>query len=87
MEGMPFTLFKLDKNAQCSSDPGGKCWNPAFSESYLGLFNGYVWIAQKNVVHKIVLESHSEVFHAFCMQVNKCDVIYTVLLNKDYVGE
>lgn len=49
MEGMPFTLFKLNKNAQWSSDPGGKCWNPAFSESCLGLFNGYVWIAQKKL--------------------------------------
>lgn len=48
MEGMPFTLFKLNKNAQWSSDPEGKCWNPAFSESCLGLFNGHVWIAQKN---------------------------------------
>lgn len=27
---------------------GGKCWNPALSESCLGLFNGDVWTAQKN---------------------------------------
>lgn len=48
---------------------------------------GMFGLLKKIAVHKIVLESHSEVFHAFCMQVNKCDVIYTVLLNKDYVGE
>lgn len=28
---------------------GGKCWNPALSESCLGLFNGNVWTAQKKL--------------------------------------
>lgn len=58
---------------------GGKCWNPALSESCLGLFNGNVWTAQKNCSP---LRNHFEVFHAVHMEVSikhkypaKCRVI------------
>lgn len=47
---------------------------------------GMFGLLKKIAVQKIVLGSQSEVFHAVRIHVNKCDVIYTVLLNKDYVG-
>lgn len=49
----------------------------------MGMFE----LLKKIAVYKIVLRSHSEVFHATCMHMNECDVIYTALLNKDYIGE